>query len=79
MCLSAKAFFFLAYGLWNTKEGDTMPRKRFFFVPFQKRKKKKKLGHPLIIVNHAINLSVPQMNTAREMKQSLLACDVSST
>lgn len=42
-------------------------------------KKKKKLGHPLIIVNHAINLSVPQMNTALGMKQSLLACNVSST
>lgn len=48
------------------------------FVPLEK-KKKKKLGHPLIIVNHAINLSVPQMNTALGMKQSVLACDVSST
>lgn len=39
----------------------------------------KELGHPLIIVNHAINLSVAQMNTALEMRQSLLACYVSLT
>lgn len=39
----------------------------------------KELGHPLIIVNHAINLSVAQMNTALGMRQSLLACYVSLT
>lgn len=39
----------------------------------------KELGHPLIIVNQAINLSVAQMNTALEMRQSLLACYVSLT
>lgn len=39
----------------------------------------KELGHPLIIVNHAINLSVAQMNTALGMRQSLLACCVSLT
>lgn len=41
--------------------------------------RQKELGHPLIIVNHAINLSVAQMNTALGMRQSLLACYVSLT
>lgn len=39
----------------------------------------KEVGQPLIIVNHAINVWAPQMNTALGMRQSVLACYVSLT
>lgn len=70
--IGEKTYLLLGWHPQNTQTGSGVPWKPFLFHY-------KKLGHPLIIVNHAINLSVPQMNTALGMKQSLLACDVSLT
>lgn len=67
----------VAYTHTYTHTHNAKDSKGNWWKPFLFRHKE--LGHPLIIVNHAINLSVAQMNTALEMRQSLLACYVSLT